>query len=218
VGSEGLLSSLIPGPVPTRRGLSLSSAAVGGSGGHRRGHSAPPDLEGVRNLTELMQAHRQWMSRVPDERFTSLIDMQAFERRVRDNSRSHVLSSRKVNLLPVEDDPRALQAASSFRACRAATRDRSRRAGPAQAVCSLPRSRAGAGSRSAPAAARTRGCGGRVRIPDRCSRVASARNSRPIKRTVPVPAPSVRERRAIQTDLLRMLIEASRFSPNSSKI
>jgi hypothetical protein len=60
-------------------------------------------------LTELMQAHRQWMSRAPDERFTSLIDMQAFKRRVRDNSRSHVLSSRKVNLLPVEDDPRALR-------------------------------------------------------------------------------------------------------------
>jgi hypothetical protein len=35
--------------------------------------------------------------------------MQAFKRQVRDNSRSHVLSSRKVNLLPVEDDPRALQ-------------------------------------------------------------------------------------------------------------
>src|ERR1700761_8077803 len=56
-----------------------------------------------------MQAHRQWMSRAPDERFTSLVDMQAFKRRVRDNSRSHVLSSRKVNLLPVEDDPCALQ-------------------------------------------------------------------------------------------------------------
>src|SRR5580704_18193294 len=110
VGSEGLLSSLIPGSVPTRRGLSPSSAAAGGSGGHRRGHPAPPDLEGVNELmTTLMQAHRQWMSRAPDERFTSLIDMQAFKRRLRDNSRSHVLSSRKVNLLPVEDDPRALQ-------------------------------------------------------------------------------------------------------------
>ena len=60
-------------------------------------------------MTELMQAHRQWMSRAPDERYTSLLDMQDFKRRVRDNSRSHVLSSRKVNLLPVEDDPRALQ-------------------------------------------------------------------------------------------------------------
>jgi hypothetical protein len=60
-------------------------------------------------MTTLMQAHRQWSSRAPDERFTSLIDMQAFKRRVRDNSRSHVLSSHGVNILPVEDDPRALQ-------------------------------------------------------------------------------------------------------------
>jgi hypothetical protein len=56
-----------------------------------------------------MQAHRQWMSRAPDERFTSLIDMQAFKREMRDNSRSHTISSRGVNVLPVEDDPRALQ-------------------------------------------------------------------------------------------------------------
>src|ERR1700752_3905302 len=60
-------------------------------------------------MTNLRQAHRQWMSRAPDERFTSLLDMQDFKRRVRDNSRSHVVSSRKVNLFPVEDDPRALQ-------------------------------------------------------------------------------------------------------------
>src|ERR1700740_3517324 len=60
-------------------------------------------------MTTLMQAHRQWMSRVPDERFTSLLDMQDFKRQVRDNSRSHTISSRKVNVLPVEDDPRALQ-------------------------------------------------------------------------------------------------------------
>jgi hypothetical protein len=55
-----------------------------------------------------MQAHRQWMSRAPDERFTSLIDMQAFKRWVRENSRSHVLSSRKVNVQPM-DDPRGLR-------------------------------------------------------------------------------------------------------------
>ena len=42
-----------------------------------------------------MQAHRQWSSRAPDERFTSLIEMQAFKRSIRDSSRSHVLSSRK---------------------------------------------------------------------------------------------------------------------------
>jgi len=28
-------------------------------------------------MTELMQASRQWSSRAPDERFTSLLDMQA---------------------------------------------------------------------------------------------------------------------------------------------
>ncbi len=60
-------------------------------------------------MTTLMQAHRQWFSRAPDERFTSLIDMQAFKRRVRDNSRSSTISSRGLNLRPVEDDPRALQ-------------------------------------------------------------------------------------------------------------
>jgi hypothetical protein len=60
-------------------------------------------------MTELMQASRQWSSRAPDERFTSLLDMQAFKHRVREASRSHLLSSRKVNVLPVEDDPRGLQ-------------------------------------------------------------------------------------------------------------
>ena len=59
-------------------------------------------------MTELMQAHRQWMSRAPDERFTCLIDMQAFKRRFRDNSRSQVISSRGLTMRPVEDDPRAL--------------------------------------------------------------------------------------------------------------
>ena len=56
-----------------------------------------------------MQAHRQWMSRTPDERFTSLIDMQDFKRRFRDNSRSQVITSRGLNVRPVEDDARALQ-------------------------------------------------------------------------------------------------------------
>ena len=58
-------------------------------------------------MTTLMQAHRQWMSRAPDERFTSLIDMQDFKRRVRENSRSQVVSSRVLTLRPIsEDDPR----------------------------------------------------------------------------------------------------------------
>jgi hypothetical protein len=37
-------------------------------------------------MTTLMQAHRQWSSRAPDERFTSLIGMQAFKHRVREQS------------------------------------------------------------------------------------------------------------------------------------
>ena len=37
-------------------------------------------------MTTLMQAHRQWSSRAPDERFTSLIDMQSFKRRAREQS------------------------------------------------------------------------------------------------------------------------------------
>ena len=35
-------------------------------------------------MTTLMQANRQWSSRAPDERFTSLIGMQSFKRRVRE--------------------------------------------------------------------------------------------------------------------------------------
>ena len=46
-------------------------------------------------MTELMQANRQWSTRAPDERFTSLLDMQDFKRSIRDRSRSHIISSRK---------------------------------------------------------------------------------------------------------------------------
>ena len=62
-------------------------------------------------MTELMQASRQWSSRAPDERFTSLLDMQDFKRSVRDRSQSHVISSRKLEVLPIEDDPLGLQVA-----------------------------------------------------------------------------------------------------------
>src|SRR5580692_7836786 len=109
VGSEGLLSSLIPGPVPIRHGLSPSRAAACGGRGLRRGHPAPPDLKGVKKLTELMQAHRQWMSRAPDERFASLLDMQAFKQRIRNASNSSVLSSRALTVLSIEDDARGLR-------------------------------------------------------------------------------------------------------------
>ena len=62
-------------------------------------------------MTELMQANRQWSTRAPDERFTSLLDMQAFKRSIRDRSQSHVISSRNLEVLPMENDPRGLQVA-----------------------------------------------------------------------------------------------------------
>ena len=55
-------------------------------------------------MTTLMQASNQWMSRAPDERFTNLYDMQAFKLRIRDNSQTKVLSSRKLEVAPVEPD------------------------------------------------------------------------------------------------------------------
>ena len=60
-------------------------------------------------MTELMQAHRQWMSRAPDERFTSLLDMQEFKQRNRNASNSSVLSSRALTVLSIEDDARGLR-------------------------------------------------------------------------------------------------------------
>ena len=58
--------------------------------------------------TTLHQASQQWMSRPADERFLSLIDMQAFKRRIRDRSTPQVLSSRDLEVYPTESNPRAL--------------------------------------------------------------------------------------------------------------
>ena len=58
--------------------------------------------------TTLTQASQQWMSRPADERFASLIDMQAFKRRIKDSSRTEVISSRGLEVYPAESDPRAL--------------------------------------------------------------------------------------------------------------
>ena len=63
-------------------------------------------------MTTLMQAHRQWSSRAPDERFTSLIDMQSFKRRIREQSHSTVISSRKLAIEPRPDDARGLMVVS----------------------------------------------------------------------------------------------------------
>jgi len=61
-------------------------------------------------MTTLMQAHRQWSSRASDERFASLLDMQSFRRRVREQSHANVISSRKLAIEPTPDDLRGLMA------------------------------------------------------------------------------------------------------------
>ena len=58
--------------------------------------------------TTLHQASQQWMSRPADERYTSLLDMQAFKRRIRERSTPQVLSSRDLEVYPTESNPRAL--------------------------------------------------------------------------------------------------------------
>src|ERR1700758_905949 len=58
--------------------------------------------------TTLTQASQRWMSRPADERFASLIDMLAFKRRIKDSSRTQVLSSRGLEVYPAESDRHAL--------------------------------------------------------------------------------------------------------------
>jgi hypothetical protein len=53
---------------------------------------------------ELMQANKQWASRPADERFLSLLDMQAHFDHLRENSRGVVVSSRKIQAEPTEDN------------------------------------------------------------------------------------------------------------------
>jgi hypothetical protein len=48
----------------------------------------------------LTQASQQWISRPADERFMSLLDMQAFKRSQREHSRPKVISSRKLGVEP----------------------------------------------------------------------------------------------------------------------
>lgn len=54
---------------------------------------------------ELMQANRQWASRPADERFTSLTDLDAHFADLRLRSQSKVVSSRRLELVPDENDP-----------------------------------------------------------------------------------------------------------------
>jgi hypothetical protein len=57
-------------------------------------------------MTTLMQAHEQWAKRPADERFLSLHEMQAKMRTLRDRSEADVQSTRKIEVLPDEADPR----------------------------------------------------------------------------------------------------------------
>jgi hypothetical protein len=57
-------------------------------------------------MTTLMQASNQWATRPHDERFVSLHEMQAKMRSLRDRSDFDVASTRKIEVLPVDNDPK----------------------------------------------------------------------------------------------------------------
>src|SRR5712692_6700602 len=59
-------------------------------------------------MTTLTQAHRQWASRPADERFTSLTELQAFAALSRQTSRSKVVSTREIELIPDDGDHKGL--------------------------------------------------------------------------------------------------------------
>jgi hypothetical protein len=53
---------------------------------------------------ELMQANKQWSSRPADERFVSLTDMLTHFRGVRENSREIIVPSKRIEVIPAEDN------------------------------------------------------------------------------------------------------------------
>lgn len=57
---------------------------------------------------ELMTASRQWASRPSDERFTSLTEMAAFAKRMKERSIGKTISSRGITAQPVSEDSRGL--------------------------------------------------------------------------------------------------------------
>ena len=59
--------------------------------------------------TTLTQASQQWISRPADQRFLSLVEMQAFKSRIRDNSATKIISSRSLQLQPSGESAHALQ-------------------------------------------------------------------------------------------------------------
>src|SRR6202040_3505247 len=59
-------------------------------------------------MTTLTQAHRQWASRPADGRFPSLTGLQAFAALSRQTSRSKVVSTREIELIPDDGDHKGL--------------------------------------------------------------------------------------------------------------
>jgi len=59
-------------------------------------------------MTTLTQAHRQWASRPADERFISLTELQSFAALSRHTSRSKVVSTREIELIPADGDHKGL--------------------------------------------------------------------------------------------------------------
>ena len=61
-------------------------------------------------MTNLSAASRQWATRPDDERFASLLSLDAFVQRQRQNSKGVVVSTRKINVAPAQgDDMRGLE-------------------------------------------------------------------------------------------------------------
>jgi hypothetical protein len=56
-------------------------------------------------MTTLMQASNQWATRPADQRFVSLLDLQAKVRADRNNSVASVISTRKINVIPHPANP-----------------------------------------------------------------------------------------------------------------
>ena len=59
-------------------------------------------------MTQLMQANKQWSSRPDDQRFLSLIELDAYVQAQRANSAAKIVSSRALTVHPVEGDAEAL--------------------------------------------------------------------------------------------------------------
>lgn len=57
-------------------------------------------------MATLTRASQQWASRPDDQRFTSLLEMQQFAHHRRDNSTAKVLSSRRLQAVPLDEDQR----------------------------------------------------------------------------------------------------------------